>query len=137
MDIRVSNNLSDLSQAIALDEHVIGSDERVDYIRSVAEQGGLSVAVEQDEVLGFCCLDHSYFFIKPFVSLLIVNPQVRRRGVGASLLSFNCQNYPKALWTSTNQSNIAMRALLSHLGWQRQGKLSGLDEDDPEVFFKK
>ena len=40
------------------------------------------------------------------------------------------------IWTSTNRSNLAMRALLAKLEWKFCGDLNGLDEGDPEMFFK-
>ncbi|MEM1286541.1 MAG: GNAT family N-acetyltransferase [Pseudomonadota bacterium] len=118
-----------------MDALVIGSKDRADYIRSVADRGGLSVAIMQDQVQAFCCLDHAYFFEKPFISLLIVKPDMRRRGLGSSLLSYAGGTFPE-VWTSTNRSNAAMRALLDKAGWQYCGELDGLDEGDPELFFK-
>lgn len=41
------------------------------------------------------------------------------------------------MFTSANESNIPMRALLRHEGWTPSGVLTGLDEGDPEhVFFR-
>ena len=114
---------------------VIGSEDRSEYISSVAARGGLSVATQQNEIRAFCCLDHQYFFEKPFISLLIVDPRARRCGLGFSLLSFNSQGWQE-VWTSTNRSNAAMRALLEKSGWRYCGELDGLDTGDPEQFFK-
>ena len=135
MEIKTTSGQREIAAAIAIDEAAIGSRDRADYIRSVAERGGLSVAIVQDEVQAFCCLDHTYFFEKPFISLLIVNPDMRRRGLGASLLTHNGRQFPE-VWTSTNRSNTAMRALLDQTGWRYCGELDGLDEGDPELFFK-
>lgn len=73
METKPVNGPREIVRAVALDESVVGSRERAAYIDSVAERGSLLVAVERGVVLGFCCLHHSYFFEKPFVSLLIVN----------------------------------------------------------------
>jgi hypothetical protein len=40
-----------------------------------------------------------------------------------------------AVFTSTNQSNASMQALLESEGWSLSGKLDGLDEGDPEVVY--
>lgn len=132
---RRATDQAGIDRAIALDEIVTGSKNRSEYITSVAARGGLSVATYQNEIRAFCCLDHQYFFEKPFISLLIVDPSARRCGLGFSLLSFNSQGMQE-VWTSTNRSNAAMRALLEKSGWRYCGELDGLDIGDPEQFFK-
>ena len=126
---------TDIDRAIAIDESVIGSKNRSEYIMSVAARGGLSVAIQQNEIRAFSCLDYQYFFEKPFISLLIVDPGARRCGLGSGLLSFNSQE-AQEVWTSTNRSNAAMRAVLEKSGWRYCGELDGLDTGDPEQFFK-
>ena len=132
---RRATEQAEIDRAIAINEMVIGSEDRSEYISSVAARGGLSVATQQNEIRAFCCLDHQYFFEKPFISLLIVDPIARRCGLGSSLLSFNSQGWQE-VWTSTNRSNAAMRALLEKSGWRYCGELDGLDAGDPELFFK-
>jgi hypothetical protein len=39
------------------------------------------------------------------------------------------------VFTSTNRSNDAMRALLRTEGWSSSGELDGLDPGDPELVF--
>ena len=135
MEIRKAIAPDEIARAVAIDEALLGSNDRAGYIMSVAENGGLSVAVLRGDVQAFCCLDHGYFFGKPFLSLLIVSPDARRLGMGAGLLSHQASTYPE-VWTSTNRSNSAMRKLLDKAGWQYCGELSGLDEDDPERFYR-
>lgn len=135
METRWAIGQSDIDRAGALDANVTGSTARAGYIASVAARGRLSVAVAHGDIGAFCCLDHQYFFGKPFVSLLIVDPAARRRGLGSGLLAFSLQG-EREVWTSTNRSNAAMRALLEGSGWQYCGELEGLDAGDPELFFK-
>lgn len=132
---RQATEQADIDRAIAIDKMAIGSGDRSAYISSVAARGGLSVAVRQNEIRAFCCFDDHYFFERPFISLLIVDPGARRRGLGRSLLSFNSRGR-REVWTSTNRSNAAMRALLAKSGWRYCGELDGLDAGDPEQFFK-
>ena len=122
----------DIARACEID----AAHQRADYINAVAERGGLSVAILDDAIKGFACLDHTYFFGKPFVSLLIIAPDARRRGLGAGLLAHHT-NQLAEVWTSTNQSNASMRALLDKAGWTFCGAVSGLDEGDPEHFYRK
>jgi GNAT superfamily N-acetyltransferase len=135
LEIRTVIAPSEIASAVTIDQAHIGSKHRADYIRSVAERGGLSVAVLRNEVQAFCCLDHGYFFDKPFISLLIVSPHARRQGLGAGLLSHNARAFPE-VWTSTNRSNSVMLKLLEKAGWRYCGEVSGLDAGDPEQFFK-
>ena len=135
MEIRKAITPVEIARAVAIDEAHFGSKDRAAYIASVAEKGGLSVAALRGEVQAFCCLDHSYFFGKPFISLLIVSADARRLGLGAGLLSQCASAYPE-VWTSTNRSNSAMRNLLDKAEWRYCGELSGLDEGDPERFYK-
>jgi len=135
VEIRTAVTPEEIARAVAIDEAQIGSGRRADYIRSVAERGGLTVAVLRHEVQGFCCLDHGWFFEKPFISLLVVSPPARRQGLGAGLLLHSSSTLPE-VWTSTNRSNAAMRRLLEKAGWRHCGDISGLDDDDPEQFFR-
>ncbi|WP_375573467.1 hypothetical protein ABWH92_07225 [Ahrensia marina] len=135
LDIKTASDQHEIAQAIAIDEAAVGSNERASYIKLVAERGDLNIAIVQNEVQAFSCLDQAYFFEKPFISLLIVKPEMRRRGLASSLLSYDRRKFPE-VWTSTNRSNAAMRALLVKTGWHYCGELDGLDEGDPEQFFK-
>jgi len=135
LEIRKARAPDEIARAIAIDTALLGSNRRAEYIASVAENGGLSVAGLRGEVQGFCCLDHGYFFGKPFISLLIVSPDARRRGLGSGLLSQSTSAYPE-VWTSTNRSNAAMRKLLDKAGWRYCGEVSGLDQGDPERFYR-
>ncbi|MCX0241640.1 GNAT family N-acetyltransferase [Streptomyces drozdowiczii] len=85
--------------------------------------------------LGYCVLEYT-FFEQGFVTLLMVAPEARRRGVGHRLLeaaAATCTT-PK-LFTSTNVSNQPMQRLLQRAGWTPAGLLHGLDEGDPELFY--
>ncbi|MFJ3091007.1 GNAT family N-acetyltransferase [Streptomyces sp. NPDC086838] len=76
------------------------------------------------------------FFEQGFVSMLMVAPSARGRGVGHRLLdavAASCTT-PK-LFTSTNVSNQPMQRLLQRAGWSPVGLLHGLDEGDPELFY--
>lgn len=127
---------SDIGQAIDITERVTGSNARSQYIVAVAASGGLAVARQQGEVRAFCCLDHRYFFERPFVSLLIVDMHFRRCGLGSRLLSFSGDGLHD-VWTSTNRSNAPMRSVLAKTGWQFCGEVVGLAPGDPELFFTK
>ena len=135
MQVRTSKTEDEITAAVQIDVRAIGTRSRAQYIATVAERGGLRLACEQDKIVGFCCLDEHYFFEKAFVSLLIVDQDFRRRGIGQKLLQAAAIDHTET-WTSTNRSNTRMRGLLSKVGWQFCGEIEGLDAGDPELFFK-
>jgi RimJ/RimL family protein N-acetyltransferase len=48
------------------------------------------------------------------------------------------QRCDDGLFTSTNQSNIAMQRLCESCGFERSGIVENLDEGDPElIYFKR
>ena len=68
--------------------------------------------------------------------MVYVAKSERRRGVGRSLmraLANQCKT--SKLFTSTNESNSAMRALLATLGYVPSGVIENLDPGDPELVF--
>lgn len=85
--------------------------------------------------MGYSVLEYT-FFEQGFITMLMVSPNARRRGIGAHLLQAaeaTCST-PKLL-PSTNVSNHPMQSLLQRLGWHPVGLVHGLDEGDPELFY--
>ena len=95
--------------------------------------------VEQDGgIAGYAVLTTN-FFGRDFVELLFVAPEARRKGIGDALMAAVERARPAAitLFTSTNESNAAMRALLESRGFTSSGTIRNLDPDDPELVFVK
>ncbi|MYW00840.1 GNAT family N-acetyltransferase [Streptomyces sp. SID3343] len=131
---RVSESEADVLiglDAVAID----GDDERQASIRRWCRQGLAVVAEDASGPLGYCVVEYT-FFEQGFVTMLMVAPPARGRGVGHRLLeavASSCTT-PK-LFTSTNVSNQPMQRLLQRAGWSPVGLLHGLDEGDPELFY--
>ena len=89
-----------------------------------------------DAVDGFVVTSVRSFFGRDFVRLLAVSASHRRSGIGSALLTAAAlQATTDVVFTSTNESNGAMRALLRRDNWTYSGTLTGLDEGDPELVF--
>jgi GNAT superfamily N-acetyltransferase len=78
------------------------------------------------------------FFSRDFVELLYVSEDERRKGLGTALLrAIEDTITADRLFTSTNESNAPMRALLEKCGYRPSGKIDNLDPGDPELIFVK
>ncbi|MFE2019111.1 GNAT family N-acetyltransferase [Streptomyces sp. NPDC059499] len=112
-----------------------GDDERHMSIRRWCRRGLVAMAEDASGALGYCVVEYT-FFEQGFVTMLMVAPAARGRGVGARLHAHAAasRTTPK-LFTSTNVSNQPMQRLLQRAGWSPVGLLHGLDEGDPELFY--
>ena len=132
--------VSDLGAMAAFD--MASTPERQSALGQFLEEshGRLFVAVDEDlpgsPVVGYVAMGAGAFFGRDFIELLVVEDSHRRQGVGAALLSTACAAASSAtVFTSTNESNAPMRALLDRDGWTLSGRLTGLDFGDPELVF--
>lgn len=112
--------------------------ERMRWIEQAVRARKTIVAREGDTYLGFAMVDTS-FFGEHFIELLVVAPPHRRKGIATELIRYIEKTRPTdKLFTSTNQSNTPMQALLDKLGYVRSGYVENLDEGDPElIYFKR
>ena len=99
---------------------------------------GLSWMAESDGAPAGYAIVSRRFFSRRFVELLAVAPAFRRQGLGAALMA-RCQAAGEAevIFTSTNESNAPMRALMAREGWETSGVIHNLDPGDPELVFVK
>ena len=128
-------NYSDRDAILATDEIAQCEQERIDFIDRALDSATCLVADSNGTVIAYGVLEYS-FFGNGFVSMVYVAKSARRRGVGRSLmraLANQCKT--SKLFTSTNESNSAMRALLATLGYVPSGVIENLDPDDPELVF--
>jgi ribosomal protein S18 acetylase RimI-like enzyme len=73
------------------------------------------IAKINDDPVGFAVFDTSFFGYS-FITLVIVNPQYRRKGAARELIEYieiNCTT--TKLFTSTNESNITMQKVCESL----------------------
>jgi ribosomal protein S18 acetylase RimI-like enzyme len=131
-------NRDDLHAVLALDREAPVAHERQALLTSRVESSEVIILENGELVRGYAVLRTRAFFGRDFVELLAVAVDQRRRGVGTLLLhhAVEMSSTPR-VFTSTNQSNVAMIRLLEKAGWRPSGRLEGIDEGDPElVYFK-
>jgi len=126
----------DIADILAIDQ-AIGAVHRSSWLVEAVRARQALIAREGEHKLGFAVV-HRHFFGQPFVELLVVHPNARRRGGGSALLAYVEKTQPgDKLFTSTNQSNTVMQALLEKRGYVRSGQIDNLDEGDPEIIYFK
>lgn len=127
----------DIAYVCAIDEAHMGSRERCEWLAEKVQARQCLIARQGEERMGYAIVDRS-FFDQRFISLLLVHPDFRRRGVATALMRYAEKTCPaEKLFTSTNQSNKPMQALCEKLGYVRCGYVEHLDEGDPEIIYIK
>lgn len=127
---------ADIDALIATDHVAAHSADRRDAIAEWVALGQCHLAERDGVAAGYVALTHS-FFRSPFIEMLMVSAAARRTGIGRSLIEHCIALTPpdQKLWSSTNESNTPMRALLPQLGFVQTGMFEELDEGDPELIF--
>ena len=113
---------------------VVGSD-RHGQIAMWVTSGVCRTALLDGEIVGYSVSNYS-FFHQRFIELVLVAKVHRRQGIGLALLRDILDRLPEEkVWTSTNQSNVPMQALLGRAGFIESGRVENLDAGDPELIF--
>jgi N-acetylglutamate synthase-like GNAT family acetyltransferase len=128
---------ADIPNIIAIDYIAVEEDDRTQHIKKWVLEGNTVIALDDADLIGYAVLEYTFFF-QGFITMLVVEPSNRRKGVGASLilhLERNCKT--SKLFTSTNESNKPMQGLMVKMEYQPSGTVYNLDEGDPELFYFK
>jgi ribosomal protein S18 acetylase RimI-like enzyme len=134
---------SDLAAMLQVDDRArCGNVERTTYLGESLRLAHCLLACaarvgdDQREIVGVAVLRHGHFFARDFVDYLFVHAEHRRVGIGSDLLRASVSAATSArVFTSTNESNGPMQALLRTGGWTFSGRLQGLDQGDPELVY--
>ena len=99
------------------------------------DSGDAHLLEEEGKVIAVGVLEYT-FFEHGFISLVIVDSEERRTGVGEMLLRYliSICRTPK-VFSSTNRSNVPMQALFGKVGFERSGIIHNLDPGDPELIY--
>lgn len=130
--------LTDLRRIASLDHLARASKERRTWLRQSIRERVVWVLLVGSVIKAYAILTRS-FFQRPFIEMLYVASDDRRHGLGERLLArLETEGLRDGeVWTSTNQSNRAMRRLLKKRDFVQRGSVTGLDRGDAEMFFSK
>lgn len=120
-----------------IDQEVIGDASRTEEIQQAIEEKRCLLYQSTDNIAGFLLFTND-FFCYSFISLVIVKPSERRKGVASALMKAYMQMAKTSkVFSSTNQSNKRMQQLFHNLGFVKSGVIDNLDEGDPEIIYMK
>jgi len=95
------------------------------------------IIIADDKAVGFVILDYR-FFDQGWIDLIILDEKYRGKGIGGQAINLICkQSKTNKVFTSTNGSNLQMQKALIKVGFSFAGKINGLYEGDPELFYYK
>ncbi|MEK3726856.1 GNAT family N-acetyltransferase [Lysinibacillus sp. FSL W8-0953] len=120
-----------------IDQEVIGDASRTEEIHQAIEEKRCLLYQSTDNIAGFLLFTNDFFGYS-FISLVIVKPSERRKGVASALMKAYMQMAKTSkVFSSTNQSNKRMQQLFHNLGFVKSGVIDNLDEGDPEIIYMK
>jgi predicted GNAT family acetyltransferase len=109
--------------------------ERRNEVASAIANGRCWVVRGDRQVVAHLILGQPLFG-RPFAETVFVVPNQRRQGFGRMLVRhFVAMHAGRKVFTSTNTSNVPMRALLAGEGFVESGWIDNLDPGDPEVIY--
>lgn len=128
---------SDIKAILSIDPVAANDENRLQHIYKWVSEGSAIIAQNDQAIVGYAVLEYTFFSLG-FITMLIVAKASRRRGVGRALISFlekKCKT--GKLFTSTNESNKPMQALMEKMSYEPSGVVYNLDYGDPELFYFK
>lgn len=129
--------LKDLNELVHIDNETIGSDHRRAEIENAINNQQCLVCKMDEEAAAFL-LFNRHFFDQVFISLVVVHPLHRNKGLARALISaFEEEFSGEKIFSSTNQSNEIMQHLFHTMGYEKSGFVDNLDEGDPEIIYVK
>ena len=129
---------TDFRRLTSIDQVTRTSQTRRAWLRQCIRERTVWVQKTGNGIQAYAILSRN-FFQHPFIEQLFVAKEERRQGLGEGLLARMEKRGLRygEIWTSTNQSNRPMQALLKKRGYIQCGCVTGLDPGDPELFFAK
>lgn len=129
--------LEQVDELCLIDQEVIGDLSRKDTIIKAIQDKRCFIQ-KTDSTIAVFLIFTTDFFECSFISLIIVKPSVRRKGVATDLLAYFVDKAPTSkIFSSTNSSNTPMQKVFDLTGFKKSGYIENLDEGDPEIIYFK
>ena len=136
MDIRAANK-ADYDTCAELDKTVMGTDRRKEFLRRRIEHKRMYVAVIEGRVVGFITFE-SNFVGCLYISLLLVHPAFRRRGIARKLVErVASHSRDGRLFSSTEEDNEVSIKMHEALGFRPSGYIENLPQPQREIIYYK
>ncbi len=129
---------SDANAMLLVDDGGRLQRERTNFINQAITNRAAHVALIDGKVVAYGVIQQT-FFNHSFLSLLTVQIDHRRKGVGAWLLQHieHICKTPK-LFTTVPASHIEAQAFLLKVGYTSSGQIENLDDAQPQhIFFRR
>ena len=109
-------------------------------LRAIEDEKVL-IAIFQDKRIGFLHLEYLWSRV-PYIALITIRPEYRRRGVGRTLLhhteSFLRQRGYTVLYSTSKTNETQPQAWHRHVGFEECGAVAGIHEGGVgEIFFRR
>ncbi|MFJ7734011.1 GNAT family N-acetyltransferase [Lysinibacillus sp. NPDC097231] len=126
-----------LDEIGTIDQEVMGDSSRRQYILKAIQEKRCIIQQNEHGIAGFLIFTND-FFDNSFISLVIVKPSDRRKGVATALLDYYVgMAATSKIFSSTNQSNTTMHKVFETAEFIKCGYIENLDEGDPEIIYVK
>lgn len=114
-------------------EHIeLRREEKI--IKAISDEACFIILAD-NKAVGFTIFDYR-FFDRGWIELIVIEEKYRGKGIGVQAIDLICkQSKTKKVFTSTNSSNTHMQKALTKVGFSFAGKIHGLDDGDPELFY--
>lgn len=107
------------------------------FVQAALDRRQLLVASNDGAVIGFLAYRTDWFNCT-FVSLVVVRPDCRRRGIARALYgAVEAQSASPRLFSSTDETNAASIRMHSALGFTPSGHIDNLPQGYRELLFYK
>ena len=136
MQLRIASE-DDYEHTLELDKLVMGTDKRKQFLRQRIRHGRMYVTVDEERVVGFIMFEMNFIGCL-YVSLLVVHPDYRRRGIARNMIERVAEHSKNGkLFSSTEEDNDISIAMHEALGFRKSGYIDNLPQPSREIIYYK
>ncbi len=136
MEIRLGRE-HDHDGCVELDSLVIGSDARKEFLLLGLREKRIYVAARKGRIVGLITFEPDFFGCL-YISLLMVHPDRRRRGIARELIEkVSAHSTDGRLFSSTEEDNEISLKMHEALGFRRSGYIENLPQPKREIILFK